>query len=187
MSDQRPTDVLGSLPHTRPHRRSEKRAPRPATPTPATDGSPIGESTPTARPKPAAKPNDKAKPATKRRPLEQPPQPAGVPSARPRRPLAAGKAGNPSTATGHKPATGAQRKSATTAQRKPATAAQRKRATAAQRKSAAAQRSEVQPSSRTGGTDLLGTAVQAAAELAEIGLSVGARAVRRAVSRLPRP
>jgi hypothetical protein len=31
------------------------------------------------------------------------------------------------------------------------------------------------------------TAVQAAAELAEIGLHVGARALRRAVSRLPRP
>ena len=37
------------------------------------------------------------------------------------------------------------------------------------------------------GGEILGTAVQAAAELAEIGLSVGARAIRRAVSRLPRP
>jgi hypothetical protein len=37
------------------------------------------------------------------------------------------------------------------------------------------------------GADVLGTAVQAAAELAEIGLSVSARALRRAVSRLPRP
>jgi hypothetical protein len=37
------------------------------------------------------------------------------------------------------------------------------------------------------GTDILGTAVQAAAELAEIGLSVSARAIRGAVSRLPRP
>jgi hypothetical protein len=35
--------------------------------------------------------------------------------------------------------------------------------------------------------DVVGTAVQAAAELAEIGLSVSARALRRAVSRLPRP
>jgi hypothetical protein len=35
--------------------------------------------------------------------------------------------------------------------------------------------------------DVLGTAVQAAAELAEIGLSIGAQAIRRAVSRLPRP
>jgi hypothetical protein len=36
-------------------------------------------------------------------------------------------------------------------------------------------------------TDILGTAVQAAAELAEIGLSVSARALRNALSRLPRP
>jgi hypothetical protein len=35
--------------------------------------------------------------------------------------------------------------------------------------------------------DPLATAVQAAAELAEIGLTVGARALRSAVSRLPRP
>jgi hypothetical protein len=35
--------------------------------------------------------------------------------------------------------------------------------------------------------DLLATAVQAAAELTEIGLSAGARALREAVSRLPKP
>ena len=35
--------------------------------------------------------------------------------------------------------------------------------------------------------ELVGTVVKAAAELAEIGLTVGARALRRAVSRLPRP
>jgi hypothetical protein len=37
------------------------------------------------------------------------------------------------------------------------------------------------------GVEIIGTAVQAAAELAEIGLSAGARALRNAVSRLPRP
>ena len=37
------------------------------------------------------------------------------------------------------------------------------------------------------GADVLGTAVHAAAELAEIGLSVSARALRNAVGRLPRP
>lgn len=36
-------------------------------------------------------------------------------------------------------------------------------------------------------TEILGTAVQAVAELAEIGLSISARVVRRALSRLPRP
>lgn len=35
--------------------------------------------------------------------------------------------------------------------------------------------------------ELLATAVQAAAELTEMGLSAGARALREAVSRLPRP
>jgi hypothetical protein len=37
------------------------------------------------------------------------------------------------------------------------------------------------------GVDIIGTAVQAAAELAEIGLSASARALRSAVARLPRP
>ena len=38
-----------------------------------------------------------------------------------------------------------------------------------------------------GATELVTTVVQAAAELAEIGLTAGARALRIAVSRLPRP
>jgi hypothetical protein len=38
-----------------------------------------------------------------------------------------------------------------------------------------------------GATELLTTAVQAAAELAEIGLTASARALRIALSRLPRP
>ncbi len=37
------------------------------------------------------------------------------------------------------------------------------------------------------GAELVGTAVQAAAELAEIGLSATARAIREALARLPRP
>jgi len=37
------------------------------------------------------------------------------------------------------------------------------------------------------GAEILGTTVQAIAELTEIGLSAGARALRNAVSRLPRP
>jgi hypothetical protein len=39
----------------------------------------------------------------------------------------------------------------------------------------------------TTGADVIGTAVHAAAELAEIGLTAGARALRNAVARLPRP
>ncbi len=37
------------------------------------------------------------------------------------------------------------------------------------------------------GREIVGTMVQAAAELAEIGLSVSARAFKEAVARLPRP
>ena len=46
------------------------------------------------------------------------------------------------------------------------------------------------PSSAPGsprGREIVGTMVQAAAELAEIGLSVSARAIKEAVARLPRP
>jgi hypothetical protein len=129
MSEERPSEVLGALPRTRPHRRSDKRASRPAT------GTPDVEVTP-ARPKQArptqARPTRPPRPPrarTEGKPrLRQPAQPAGTPAAR----------------------------------------QPRKAAPAA-------------------GTDILGTAVQAAAELAEIGLSVSARAIRRAVSRLPRP
>ncbi|MGZ4181452.1 MAG: hypothetical protein ACXVUL_12335 [Solirubrobacteraceae bacterium] len=39
----------------------------------------------------------------------------------------------------------------------------------------------------TTGADVIGTAVHAAAELAEIGLTAGARALRNTVARLPRP
>jgi hypothetical protein len=40
---------------------------------------------------------------------------------------------------------------------------------------------------QAGGRHILGTAAQAAAELAEIGLSVSARVLRGVVDRLPRP
>jgi hypothetical protein len=44
-------------------------------------------------------------------------------------------------------------------------------------------RAEPQPPDR----GALGTAAQVAAELTEIGLAIGARALRQAISRLPRP
>ena len=40
---------------------------------------------------------------------------------------------------------------------------------------------------RPRGTDLVGTAVQAAGELAQIGIAAGGRAVKSAIQRLPRP
>ena len=137
MSDETPSEILGSLPRTRPHRRSGKRG------GPADGaGGPGAESEPTAgkasaaapsRPKTASRARPKAhRRAPQRRarpePLRQPKQPAGTPPPPgPRRPI---------------------------------------------------------PPS---GTELLSTLVQATGELAEIGLSLGARAVRNAIGRLPRP
>jgi hypothetical protein len=43
------------------------------------------------------------------------------------------------------------------------------------------------PPSPPSGTDLVGTAVQAAGELAQLGLTLGTRALRDAVKRIPRP
>jgi hypothetical protein len=43
------------------------------------------------------------------------------------------------------------------------------------------------PASPPTGTDLVGTAVQAAGEIAQLGLTLGTRALRDAVKRLPRP
>jgi hypothetical protein len=103
MTDERRSEVLGALPHRRPHRRSEKRGVRPAA---------MREETGAHKPQR----------------LRQPAQPAGTPPSPPSR--------------GTVPTTGA---------------------------------------------DILGTAVHAAAELAEIGLSASARALRNAVARLPRP
>ncbi len=172
VAEKRPPEVLGALPRRRPHRRSDKRAARPAAQGASASVTPItGERSPGA---PAAKPRTaSAKPRTA--------------SAKPR------------TAAGAKPRAAAGAAAAGAAAAKPrAAAGAKRRATAAKPKL----RQPAQP----GGTpatprpdrtparepdvsrpDILGTAVQAAAELAEIGLAVSARALRSAVSRLPRP
>jgi hypothetical protein len=53
--------------------------------------------------------------------------------------------------------------------------------------SAAGDRAQPATPPPSSGDGILGTAVRATAELAEIGLMVGARALRGALSRLPRP
>ena len=123
MTEDRPSEVLGALPHTRPHRRSQKRAARP--PANGADRPPANE----AQTAPESRPSSpRRRTAPRKQPLRQPAQPAGTPAApRARKPAPAGR------------------------------------------------------------PDVLGTAVQAAAELAEIGLTVSARVLRGAVSRLPRP
>jgi hypothetical protein len=47
--------------------------------------------------------------------------------------------------------------------------------------------SQERPGDQPTGRHIIGTAAQAAAELAGIGLSLSARALRNAVDRLPRP
>jgi hypothetical protein len=153
--EQRPHDVLGALPRTRPHRRSEKRKPQGASSAKPTPAKPARAAKGTAVPKPpkakakttaarkAAPLRDasaKPKPKPQRQRLRQPAQPAGTPA------------------------------------RGPASARPPAR--------------EVAPARRSGppsGGEIVSTAVQAAAELAEIGLTAGARALRNALSRLPRP
>jgi hypothetical protein len=116
---QRPTEVLGALPHRRPNRRSAKRgASAPGYGEPAVD-------------KPAESPSTDARSVRDKRPAASPP-PGERPAAR--------------TAPDADPAPSLPR-----------------------------------------GREVVGTMVQAAAELAEIGLSASARAFREAVARLPRP
>ena len=137
VSEEKPPEILGGLPHRRPQRRSEKRSGAASKPTggaskPANGAAsgPNGRtSAETKGSRPASGPKRPARsPRARTEPLRQPKQPGGTPP---------------------KPAS-----------RRPA------------------------PPS---GPEIVSTVVQAAAELVEIGVSAGARAVRGALSRLPRP
>jgi hypothetical protein len=156
MTGEPPSEVLGSLPRTRPHRRSQKRPPR-ATRAADTRAAAVDTRTIDA---PADAQAD-AKPAKAK--------PAKTETAKTE--TAKAKLANATTAAPRRVTTG----SAPSRLRQPA------------------QPAGTPPGPRnrrpvpSNGSDVLGTAVQAAAELAEIGLSVGARAIRGAVARLPRP
>ncbi|HUO73550.1 MAG TPA: hypothetical protein VMU39_22465 [Solirubrobacteraceae bacterium] len=177
MSEDRPSDVLGGLPRTRPHRRSQKRA---AQPTPATTPAPPDSATVT--PGPALSPDTAATPDTT------------PPAAAPTTPAAAAK---PRTARPRKPKTDAARRQPTprgtpkarpepTPTGAPKLRHERLRQPAQPEGTPATPRRAIRPAPASG-ADLVGTAVKAAAELAEIGLSISARAIRGAISRLPRP
>jgi hypothetical protein len=158
MNDERSTDLLSALPRTRPHRRSDKRGSPPA--------KPEGQTGPDAGKAPAAqKPQATRKPAT-RKPATRNPAAARKPAAR--KPPATRK-----LATG-KPA------------RNP-TAAKRLRQPAQPRGIPDARRAPKRKPAPTAAPEIVGTAVQAVGELAEIGLALTARALRNAVSRLPKP
>jgi hypothetical protein len=171
MTDQRKPGVIGSLPRTRPHRRSDKRVAPPSGAPPLTNDR---EQAP-APARPAAKPRT-TKAAAK------PKKPAAA-----RKPAAATKpaaAGKPPT-TAKKPSAAGKPSAATSAPKPARTRAARARPAPQARNTAP--RPATPPPPREPSPGALETAVQAAAELAEIGLHAGARALRRALSRLPRP
>jgi hypothetical protein len=168
MTDKPTTDLLGALPRTRPHRRSGKRSERPAEGAPAeTPEAPAPEAE-TAR-TPAAGSATAGTPAPKR--AARPPatkKPASTPRAKPR------------------PVNGA----GATARRRPQAVREtgtRTRLRQPPQPAGTPSRPRSRKPVPASGGEILGTAVQAAAELAEIGLSVSARALRNAVQRLPRP
>lgn len=134
MSDEPIEGVMGSLPRTRPHRRSTKRGP-------------------VTEPIPAAK--------------------AKTSGAR----GAAGSAGAPVRSLQSATAP----RAASDRSRKPGATSQAHRTTARPKRPPRSAPPAAEPAGA------LGTAVQAAAELTEIGLKASARALRGALSRLPRP
>jgi hypothetical protein len=166
----RPSEVLTALPSSRPHRRSDKRAAGPES------ASAQDAAVPPKPPPPKAASVGKAAPPPERasvRKAAPPPKPASVrKAAPPPKPASVRKAAPaPERATRPRAAPRPRREPPLRQPPQPRGLPPRPERSA--------------PAS-LGRTDLLSTAVQAAAELAEIGLSASARALRQAVSRLPR-
>jgi hypothetical protein len=157
--------VLGNLPSTRPTRMGRRRDSEPEAPAEAMPKAAAA----TAKPKAAAKPKATA-------------------AAKPK------TAAKPKATTTAKPKTAAKPKATTAAKPKTATKPQATTKPRAVRSgSPSLERSGPEPD-RTEpsggppkGTELVTTAVQAAGELAQIGLTVGGQALKRAVRRLPKP
>jgi hypothetical protein len=195
MSEERPSDVLGALPRTRPHRRSDKRgAPQAATRPPPGDAAEATNATPnivadqmTPDP-PASQPtaSTASKPSAKTTS-----KPSAKTTSKPRAKTAskpmAKTASKPSAKTASEPSASGPTANATP-KRPPAPAGPRapRLRQPAQPDGTPAPRPNRNPAPPLA-PDLVGTAVHAVAELAEIGLSVSARAIRSAVSKLPRP
>jgi hypothetical protein len=171
MNEKRQPGVIGSLPSTRPHRRSGKRAapadpPGASAPNPA---APAAKVSPAARVKPPAKPEptaaaakpERAKPAAARTQAADRSRARTQAADRSRaRAQAAARTPPPTSPPGAHERSGR----ASSPARDPAPAA---------------------PAPTTPGA--LQTALEATAELTEIGLRASARALRVALSRLPRP
>ncbi len=158
--------MLTSLPRTRPVRRSAKRGDRPAI-----DGAARASAKPVSARKPrAAKAAAGAAPA----------KPAAAPRARSR----------PGSTAGAKPKPTAARTARPRAAAPPTAGAERPRVPP-QRKVPAAGYATPDPRAgephATAGAELISTSIQAAAELAQIGLTVGRQTLRSMLDRLPKP
>jgi hypothetical protein len=178
----RKPSVIGSLPNTRPHRRSARRpAVDPATV--AVEGPPVsgqGAAPPASPAAPKAKAQTTKAQTTKAQTTKAQTTKAQTTKANAKaRTEAEAKPGR-SAAKAAPPRPSSQVKPGRSAGRAAPRRASSQITTEPPRMPAPTQRTPESPGA-------LGTAVQAAAELAEIGLQVGARALRRTLDRLPRP
>lgn len=184
MVDRRRKDVISNLPRHRPHRRSDKRG----APAPPPDGSPEASAagrpaTPATAPKPRSAGRGKRPAAAK---------PAGSKQAAPRKAAAKRTASAPAVRTAAKtakppPSAGRERIGATAGAK---TRAERIGPAAGAKTSGLRPAPEPPPERPSGplsGGELVGTVVQAAGELGQIGLTLGAQAVKNAVKKLPKP
>jgi hypothetical protein len=154
-------EVLTSLPRSRPVRRSAKRAARPD----AANGAEATAKRAAKAPRPAAEPRAKAAPKTTaaRRPA----------SARTPRPVAAAGERRPTAARTARAAASADERAAPRRKIPPA--------------GYAAPTPHAHDDRVAASADLVGTAVQAAGELAQIGFAVGRQALQSMLDRLPKP
>lgn len=157
-------DVLSNLPRSRPHRRSSKREGVTATKRKAAEAA-EASSPATGTAKPADTERAARKPAAK----AKAPTTTTAAAARRPKPVAAPAAG---AAAGSEPRAQRLRKPPPPPSPLPPTAGKTE-----------PPKRQAQPS----GTELVGTVVQAASELAQVGLTIGGQVLKRAVSRLPKP
>jgi hypothetical protein len=170
MPDDRSSDLLGQLPRTRPHRRSKKRPERAPGVSASNGASEVDTSTVAAA---------DADPAAAR--SKTPDDGLAAPRSQRQRPT--GPTAQPAAASRTRPPAPRTTRAATArAERLPQPAQPR----GVPPPSRARQR-PVETTQQPSGTPILVTAAQATVELAEIGLSMGTRALRRAIDRLPRP
>jgi chemotaxis protein histidine kinase CheA len=171
-------DVFGSLPNTRPQRRSARRDRAGAKAKPAASGPAQADASAKAKPAAGARPAAGAKPAARAKAAAQAkPSARAKPAAGAKRDARAKPAAQAEPAARAKPA----------AQAQPAATAAPPRATTSKIPPAGYATPRGDDDGVPHGAELVTTAVQAAGELAQIGLAAGGRALKSALGRLPRP